>query len=449
MTMNLNEFKKILFKKASDAGFEQSEIYVTNSESLNISIYKQEVEGYNLNKSFGLSFRGIINGKIGYSHTRVLDQDSIDMLVKTAKNAALLIENEDMQFIYEGDSKYEDVICYNEAIDNLNPNDLIKLGLDIEKECKSYNENVVNTEGCKVIYSKGEVEISNTKGLNLKNKQNILYAYIVPIIEIDDQKQDGTGYKIATDINELNPKEIAKIGVDEALSKINSKSVKTDNYKTAIYNEAMVSLLEAFCGVFSADATQKGLSLLKDKENTTIASEKVTIVDNPLLDNGLASAPFDDEGVATFRKEIVSKGKLTTLLHNLKTAKKANVKSTGNGFKSSYASTVSVSPSNFYIEKGDLSFDEILQTLDEGILITEFAGLHSGANAITGDFSLAAKGFYIKNGKRDYPVDQITVAGNFFDLLKQIKEVGNDLNFPLSSIGSPTVIAEGLSIAGK
>ena len=100
MTMNLNEFKKILFKKASDAGFEQSEIYVTNSESLNISIYKQEVEGYNLNKSFGLSFRGIINGKIGYSHTRVLDQDSIDMLVKTAKNAALLIENEDMQFIY-------------------------------------------------------------------------------------------------------------------------------------------------------------------------------------------------------------------------------------------------------------------------------------------------------------------------------------------------------------
>lgn len=447
--MNLKEFKKVLFEKAKDAGFDHSEIYVTNSESLNISIYNQEVESYKLNKSFGLSFRGIINGKIGYSHTRILDESSIDMLVNTAKNAALLIENEDMQFIYEGDTKYEDVICYNEKIENLAPNDLISLGLDIEKECKNYNDKVVNIDGCKVIYSKGDVEISNTKGLNLKNKQNMLYAYVVPILEVEGEKQDGTGYKIATDIKEINPKEIAKMGVDEALSKIGAKSIKTDNYKTAIYNEAMVSLLGAFCGVFSADATQKGLSLLKDKENTMIASEKVTIVDNPLLDNGLASLPFDDEGVATFKKEIVSKGKLTTLLHNLKTAKKANTKSTGNGFKSSYASTVSVSPSNFYIEKGDMSFDEILKTLDNGLLITEFAGLHSGANAITGDFSLAAKGFYIKDGKYDYPVDQITVAGNFFNLLKEIKEVGDDLKFPLSSIGSPTVIAEGLSIAGK
>ena len=136
--MDLNKFKELLFEKANEAGFESSEIYVTNSESLNISIYECEVESYNLNKSFGLSFRGIINGKIGYSHTRILDETSIDMLVSTAKNAALLIENEDAQFIYEGDDKYEDVICYNGAIDNLNPNDLIQLGLDIEKECKRY-----------------------------------------------------------------------------------------------------------------------------------------------------------------------------------------------------------------------------------------------------------------------------------------------------------------------
>ena len=415
--MNLNEFKEKLFDKAKESGFEDSEIYVTNSESLSISIYKQEVEGYNLDKSFGLSFRGIINGKIGYSHTRILDENSIDMLVNTAKNAALLIENEDTQFIYEGDKNYEDVVCYYEAIDN--------------------------------IYSKGDIQISNTKGLDLKNKENILYTYVVPVIEINGQKQDGTGYKIATNIDEINPREIAKMGVDEALSKINSKSIETGNYKIALYNEAMVSLLSAFCGVFSADATQKGLSLLKDKENTIIASENVTIVDNPLLENGLSSAPFDDEGVATFRKEIVSKGKLTTLLHNLKTAHKANTKSTGNGFKSSYASSVSVSPSNFYIEKGDKSFDEVLNTLGEGLLITEFAGLHSGANAISGDFSLASKGFYIKDGKKAYPVDQITVAGNFFDLLKQITVVGDDLTFPLSSIGSPTVIATGLSVAGK
>ena len=130
--MNLNEFKEKLFDKAKESGFEDSEIYVTNSESLSISIYKQEVEGYNLDKSFGLSFRGIINGKIGYSHTRILDENSIDMLVNTAKNAALLIENEDTQFIYKGDEKYEKVICYYEDLDNIDPKDLIDLGLKME-----------------------------------------------------------------------------------------------------------------------------------------------------------------------------------------------------------------------------------------------------------------------------------------------------------------------------
>ena len=90
-----------------------------------------------------------------------------------------------------------------------------------------------------------------------------------------------------------------------------------------------------------------------------------------------------------------------------------------------------------------------MNEVGEGLLITEFAGLHSGANSITGDFSLAAKGFYIKDGKKDFPVEQITVAGNFFDLLKNITEVGSDLKFPMSSVGSPSIRVEGLSIAGK
>ena len=167
------------------------------------------------------------------------------------------------------------------------------------------------------------------------------------------------------------------------------------------------------------------------------------------MDDGLASAPFDDEGVATFKKEIVSKGILNTLLHNLKTANKANLKTTGNGFKSSYSSPVSVEPTNFYIEKGMKTLEELMNELDEGVIITDFAGLHSGANSITGDFSLASKGFYIKDGRKIYPIDQITVAGNFFELLKNIKDIGNDLNFPISSIGSPSVVVEGLSIAGK
>ncbi|MEF9992404.1 MAG: TldD/PmbA family protein [Romboutsia sp.] len=447
--MEFIEFKNILFKKALETGFDECEVYYSSGENLSISVYEEDVESYKLDKSFGLSFRGKVNNKMGYSFTEILDNDAVDMLITNAKSGAMVIENEDEQFIYEGDTEYSKVNTYSYKLENIDPKKLINIALDLEKEAKIYSDKVVNLSGCKVSYSFSESGIYNTKGLELKNKSNLLIGYVVPIVEDNNQKYDGMGYVTANSLDEVDTKGIAKYGVEEALSKIGGKSIPSGKYKTIIINEAMVSIIETFSDIFSADSAQKGLSLLKDKEGEIIASEIVTIVDDPLLDNGLASTPFDDEGVRAFRKEVVSSGKLNTLLHNLKTANKSNVRTTGNGFKPSYASPVGISPTNFYIEKGTQTLDDLMKEIGEGIIVTDFAGLHSGANSITGDFSLAAKGFYIKYGKKDFPIEQITVAGNYFDLLKDIEAVGNDLKFPLSSVGSPSVIVRELSVAGK
>ena len=98
---------------------------------------------------------------------------------------------------------------------------------------------------------------------------------------------------------------------------------------------------------------------------------------------------------------------------------------------------------------GEKSFEDLMKEINEGLIITDLAGLHSGANTVSGDFSLAAKGFYVKNGEKTFPVEQITVAGNFFTLLTDIEEVGNDLKFPMSSVGSPSIMIKELSIAGE
>ena len=447
--MNFLEFKDLLFKKAIDAGFNECEVYYSDGESISISVYEGEVEKYNLSKSFGLSFRGKINGKMGYSFTEILDESSIDMLINSAKNSANLIENDDVQFIYEGDEIYSEVKTYSKELENIDPGEMIDLAIDLEKEAKSYSDKVVNINGCKISYSSSNYGIYNTKGLELSNKGNILTSYVVPVVEDESGKNDGVGYVVASSIDEVNPKKIAKEGVEEALSKLGGKSIPSGSYKTIMYNEAMVQLLETFASTFSGDAAQKGLSLLKGKEGEMVASPIVTIIDDPLMDDGLSSAPFDDEGVATFTKGLISNGKLITLLHNLKTAHKQGVKTTGNGFKSSYASSVGVSESNLYLQKGSMSLDDLMKEINEGVIITDLAGLHSGANTVSGDFSLAAKGFYVENGKKSFPVEQITVAGNYFDLLKNITAIGNDLKFPMSNVGSPSVIVEGLSIAGK
>ncbi|MDC4242234.1 TldD/PmbA family protein [Clostridium tertium] len=447
--MELNIFINKLFQEAKNNGFNEYEVYYVDRESLSINAYNEEVEKYNLTTSYGLSFRGKINDKIGYSYTEILDDDAINMLVKNAKESALVIENEDIQFIYEGDKEYAEVNTYYKALENLPADKLIDLALSMEKEAKTLDNRVTSFGGCGIGYSKARYGIINSKGLNLENKSNLLSAYVVPIIKNGEDMHDGMGYVTANSIEDVDPKKLAQDGINEAISRIGGKSVSSGKYKAVINNEAMVSILSTFAGVFSGDAVQKGLSLLKGKEGEIIASKQVTLLDDPHLENGLASVPFDDEGVATKKKDIIHEGKLMTLLHNLKTANKGNTKSTGNGFKNSYASPVGVSPTNLYIQKGEKSFEELLKDVGEGLLITEFAGLHSGANSITGDFSLAAKGFYIKGGKKDYPVEQITVAGNFFDLLKNIEVVGSDLKFPMSSIGSPSVKITELSIAGK
>lgn len=447
--MEFLQFKDLLFEKAKIAGFNECEIYFSDGESMSISVYEGEVEKYNLAKSFGLSFRGKINNKMGYSYTEILDESAIDMLINSAKNSATLIENEDETFIYGGDKIYNEVKTYSEKLENIDPSKMIDLALDLEKEAKNYCDEVVNINGCKISYSSSNYGIYNTKGLELTNKDNILTSYVVPVVEDESGRNDGVGYVVASSIDEVNPKQIAEQGVKEALSKLGGKSIPSGSYNTVIYNEAMVQLLETFAGTFSGDAAQKGLSLFKGKEGQMVASSLVTIVDDPLMDDGLASTPFDDEGVATFTKELIHEGKLNTLLHNLKTAHKQGVKSTGNGFKASYASSVGVSESNLYLKEGDKSFEDLMNEIDEGIIITDLAGLHSGANTVSGDFSLAAKGFYVKDGKKTFPVEQITLAGNYFELLKNITSVGNDLKFPMSNVGSPSVIATGLSIAGK
>lgn len=447
--MEFLQFKNLLFEKAKIAGFDECEIYFSDGESISISVYEGEVEKYNLAKSFGLSFRGKINNKMGYSYTEILDEVAIDMLINSAKNSATLIENDDETFIYVGDKTYSEVKTYSKELENIDPGKMIDLALDLEKEAKNYCDKVVNINGCKISYSSSNYGIYNTKGLKLNNKDNILTSYVVPVVEDESGKNDGVGYVVASSLDEVKPRKMAAQGVEEGLSKLGGKSIPSGSYKTIIYNEAMVQLLETFASTFSGDAAQKGLSLLKGKEGDMIASPIVTIVDDPLMEGGLASAPFDDEGVATFTKELVYEGKLNTLLHNLKTAHKQGVKSTGNGFKASYASSVNVSESNLYLRKGEKSFEDLMKEINEGVIITDLAGLHSGANTVSGDFSLAAKGFYVENGKKTFPVEQITLAGNYFDLLKNIVAVGNDLKFPMSNVGSPSVIVTGLSIAGK
>ena len=164
---------------------------------------------------------------------------------------------------------------------------------------------------------------------------------------------------------------------------------------------------------------------------------------------GYGTQPFDSEGVSGKNKAVIENGVLKTLLHNRRTAKKDGVASTGNGFKMGLTGSVKTAPTNFYLAKGMLSQEALLAQMGDGLLLTSLMGLHAGTNAVSGDFSLSAEGFRIKGGRIDTPVEQITVAGNFYQLLAEVEEIADDLYFGSGGVGSPSVLIRGLAIAGS
>ena len=229
-----------------------------------------------------------------------------------------------------------------------------------------------------------------------------------------------------------------------------SGSVPAGTYSVVFRYDAAADLLASFCSMFSADAAQKGLSLLAGKEGETIAAPIVTVMDDPFYKD--FPRAFDDEGVPSVTKAVIEKGVLKTLLHNLKTARKAGVASTSNGGRRSPASPVGVAPSNFYIVAGQTPLEGLLEQLGDGLFITEVSGLHAGVNTVSGDFSLLARGMRVQGGKCTTPVEQITVAGHFLQLMQNITAIGSDLTFGIpggANVASPSLLVQKVKVAGK
>ena len=304
---------------------------------------------------------------------------------------------------------------------------------------------------CMLQYGDGSVRIRKSRGLDLSERSNGLFAYLEPVAEADGKREEGHAYRITHDPDGLEPEAMAREAAENALTKLGAAPVRSGSY---IYCWQRGGSRHAFgiSGIFSADAAQKGLSLLKGRVGETIAAPCVTLMDDPHLRDGFASAGFDAEGVPTRTKAVIDGGVLGTLLHNLKTAAKDGVASTGNAAKGSFKSPVGVSPFNFYLKPGDTPPDTLMRRMGRGLVITEVVGLHSGADEVSGDFSLMGKGFVVEEGRRGRPVDQITIAGNFFTMLKAVEAVGSDLRFGLPGtgcVGSPSLWIRELSVAGK
>ena len=443
MELNIGEFTSRVLEAAQAAGISPAEVSAFEEASFQASAREGKLERYEVSDSLNVTLRGKSGERIGTASTQALDEESIDLLIRGVRESAELIETEEQDEILPPDEAYASVVNFSEALEDVSAQEKIALAMDIDRRLAGADARLKVDEST-VMTSRETFTLRNTLGLNLSHTSNGIIAYTSALAREGEHSATGFKIRFGHGMQDVPADELVKDCVEEAIGNLHAGRMKSGTVPVVIKYSAMADLLTTFCGIFSADNAQQGLSLLAGREGEEIASGCVTLVDDPLMPWGPSSRPFDREGAATYTKNVIEGGVLKTLLHNRKTAKKAGVKTTGNA-----AGGGSVKPSNLFIAPGEASPQALLEEMGDGLYLTEVTGLHAGANAVSGDFSLLSRGFEVKGGKIARAVEQFTVAGNFYAMLKDIQKVGNDLTFVASPIGCPTVRVGSLSIAGE
>lgn len=446
-------FMAELLYRASKKGFLQSEVFFENGKSSEVSILEGEVSMYESSVLQGVSFRGSLNAQMGYAFAEELTDESMEFLLDQAAQNCSILESEEEETIYGGDQNYRTVDVYSKQLDEIAFDDFSRIGLSLEKKILESDKRIVAVDHCFVSYGSSISRIINSLQLNLIHSSNLMFVYANARCEEDGQVKTGDSYWFGRDVGLLDIDKLASDVACETVGKLGAEPVSSGKYNIVLDSMAAADLLSTFCAIFSADLIQKGFSLLGDKMNTRIAPDNITIHDDAIMDKSITAIPFDSEGVATSNKILVDKGILTGILHNRKTAAKAGTSSTGNGFRSGYKGSLSVGPTNLYIEPKSDDIESLFTKAGDGLYIKELSGLHSGTNIVSGDFSLSCEGYIIENGKKGRAVDQITFSDNFYALLNRIEAVGSDLYFDppsdAGSIGSPSLLISGAAISGE
>ena len=448
--MNYEEFKNAVIAECEKLGVKEYELYYVNSESTEIGVFAHEINEFSSSESGGLCFRCISAGKMGYASTEILDEENARSVVMKALDNASVLESEEEVFLAEGGQEYETLEDRSYPLPGTD--ELISAALAAQEKIYAADEKVIDGTQTQVLRESGEIAIYNSKGLDLHQSSSSSGILMAAVVGDGNEMADSYEFKLG-ELGSIDVDALAAKCAGDAVEKLGGDVAPTGQYPVVFNPDAMSALLQTYSGIFSSENAQKGLSRFNGQEGSVVAADCVTIVDDPFHPENPEPRIFDAEGCPTRRKNVIENGKLNTLLYNMKTAAVEGKKTTGNASKGGYAAPVNIQPFTMYLKGGDVTEDELLAEVGNGVYINSLGGLHAGANPVSGDFSLQSSGFMIENGKKTRFVKSFTVAGNFYDVLRNIRKLADNCTLPMAfgatTFGAPSVIVDGLSIAGK
>jgi len=431
---------------ARQMGAESAEAYLSSTKELSIEVREGQVETMKLAEESGLGLRVFREGRTGFSFSTDLSPEGLEEAARQALANCGKASEDPYNALPSPGASYPELDINDVGIREAAVEDKIDMARNMEESARAYDPRIKIIESSS--YQDGDVLVAvvNSLGMRLVYRGAYCGIYLALVAVDGNDSQTGFALDFGLKYNQLKPDQVGRMAAQRAVRMLGAAPLTTRKASVILEPYVATGFLGLIGPALTGEAVQKGRSLFAGKIGSRVASDIVTIIDDGALPGGIASAPFDGEGVPTSRTGLIEQGILKGYLYNTYTAKKDGVKSTGNGVRSSFKGTPEVGVTNYYIEAGTKPVEELINEVKSGLYITDVMGMHT-ANPISGDFSIGVAGLLIENGELTKPVRGMAMGGNIIELMEKVDAVGNDLQF-FGSKGSPTIRVAEMTLSG-
>jgi len=445
----LHDTAQKLLEGAMAAGATSADVVATRSTDFEVKVCDGKIVTLTEAVAKGIGLRVFVDKQLGFCLTSDFRDDTLKDVAQTAVDLAKEAAEDPHNGLPDAAAKFQSDVeldLYDPAIPLLSTEEKIRMAHTLEESARATDPRVKKFRDSGVASGESCSVMLSSTGIERQIEGTGISLWCNPIAEADGQLQTEVWYDSRTHFEDLDsPESIGRTAATRAARMLGAKPVKTQNVPIILEPHMAAGFLCNMLGAIDGDMVFKEASFLADKLDAHIAVPGISLIDDPHLIRGTGSSPFDGEGFATYRKDLISKGALKTFLYDTYTARKAGKKANACA-RRGYASMPHPGTFNVYVEAGTDDPKEIFASADRALLLTR--GMGRGLNSVTGDYSRGANGLWIEKGEVVHPVQEVTIAGNYLDMLQNIDAIGSDLTIRGSS-GAPTIRIANVTLSGS
>jgi PmbA protein len=446
--MNYRLLAENIVKKALKSGADEAEVYLVADRDFELDVRNGDVETIKQATSKGLGLTVFKDNKLGFSYTSDFSDESLAEFIKKTVQLSMVADPKPWNGLPDFQKgKLPDLDLYDPSISEIAHEKKIEIAKEAETIALAYDKRITKSRGGSFGDSERETVIVNSKGISYSSKRTGVYFGVSVVAGEGDEMQSGGWGCSKRHFKDLDTiEEVAKKAGQRAVEKLGAKPVETQQVPVVIDRYAAPAFWYGVLFAMNGDSVYKKTTFLTEYLDKPVASELITLVDDPTVPRHYSSVPFDGEGNLTRQNVLIGEGVLKMFIYDTITARKAGVKVNTIARRYGYRSPASAGFLNIIVQNGIVPREKIISEIKNGYYVTGLRGI--GTDIPTGNYSCGSSGFWIKDGKTAFPVDGMTLGGNALDMLKNIEVVANDLELR-GSLNSPSFKIAELAVGGK